>query len=266
VGGILMVIFIALIFRFTLTPRLVSMAKAHAEKGLVGRMEGHAAMDMSVSGESFFAKLFSSKGFTAVSNYFVMDWASVWIDIALGLLIAGALAAWVPDTFWQAFFFSNDPTLAKIEGPLVGPLVAIFSFVCSVGNVPLAAVLWRGGISFGGVVSFIFADLIILPILDIYRKYYGWKVMWYILVTFYVTMAAAGYVVEFLFGALGIIPQNRNVVTITEGIQWNYTTILNIIFLVLAAVLVIRFIRTGGLPMLRMMNTSEHEMTHHEMG
>ena len=265
VGGILMVIFIALIFRFTLTPRLVSMAKAHAEKGLVGRMEGHAAMDMSVSGESFFAKLFSSKGFTAVSNYFVMDWASVWIDIALGLLIAGALAAWVPDTFWQAFFFSNDPTLAKIEGPLVGPLVAIFSFVCSVGNVPLAAVLWRGGISFGGVVSFIFADLIILPILDIYRKYYGWKVMWYILVTFYVTMAAAGYVVEFLFEALGIIPQNRNVVTITEGIQWNYTTILNIIFLVLAAVLVIRFIRTGGLPMLRMMNTQEHEMTHHEM-
>jgi uncharacterized membrane protein YraQ (UPF0718 family) len=265
VGGILMVIFIALIFRFTLTPRLVSMAKAHAEKGLVGRMEGHAAMDMSVSGESFFARLFSSRGFTAISNYFVMDWASVWIDIALGLLIAGALAAWVPDTFWQAFFFSNDPTMAKIEGPLVGPLVAIFSFVCSVGNVPLAAVLWRGGISFGGVVSFIFADLIILPILDIYRKYYGWKVMWYILVTFYVTMAAAGYVVEFLFGALGIIPQNRNVVTITEGIQWNYTTILNIIFLVLAAVLVIRFIRTGGLPMLRMMNTSEHEMTHHEM-
>jgi uncharacterized protein len=265
VGGILMVIFIALIFRFTLTPRLVSMAKAHAEKGLVGRMEGHAAMDMSVSGGSFFARLFSGRGFTAVSHYFVMDWASVWIDIALGLLIAGALAAWVPDTFWQAFFFSNDPTLAKIEGPLVGPLVAIFSFVCSVGNVPLAAVLWRGGISFGGVVSFIFADLIILPILDIYRKYYGWKVMWYILVTFYVTMAAAGYVVEFLFGALGIIPQNRNVVTITEGIQWNYTTILNIIFLVLAAVLVIRFIRTGGLPMLRMMNTSEHEMTHHEM-
>ncbi|HYL42543.1 MAG TPA: permease, partial [Ktedonobacteraceae bacterium] len=212
-----------------------------------------------------FAKLFSGKGFTAVSNYFVMDWASVWVDIVLGLLIAGALAAWVPDTFWQAFFFSNDPTLAKIEGPLVGPLVAMVSFVCSVGNVPLAAVLWRGGISFGGVVSFIFADLIILPILDIYRKYYGWKVMWYILATFYVTMAAAGYVVEFLFGALGIIPQNRNVVTITEGIQWNYTTILNIIFLVLAAVLVIRFIRTGGLPMLRMMNTSEHEMTHHEM-
>jgi len=129
-----------------------------------------------------------------------------------------------------------------------------------VGNVPLAAVLWRGGISFGGVVSFIFADLIILPILDIYRKYYGWKVMGFILVTFYITMAAAGYVVEFLFEALGIIPQNRNIVAITEGIQWNYTTVLNILFLVLATVLVIRFFRTGGAAMLRMMGTPEQEM------
>src|SRR5881275_1234919 len=265
VGGILMVIFIGLLFRLTLTPKLVEMAKTHAEKGLMGRMEGHAAMDMSVSGGSFFSRLFSGRGFTAISNYFVMDWASVWVDIVLGLLIAGALAAWVPESFWQAFFLSNNPTLAKIEGPLVGPLVAIFSFVCSVGNVPLAAVLWRGGISFGGVVSFIFADLIILPILDIYRKYYGWKVMGYILLTFYVTMVAAGYIVEFLFEALGIIPQNRNVVAITEGVQWNYTTVLNIIFLLLAAILVIRFIRTGGIPMLRMMNTPEHDMAHHEM-
>ena len=265
VGGILMVIFIALIFRLTLTPKLVQMAKTQAERGAIGRMEGHAAMDMSVSGGSFFSRLFSGRGFTAVSHFFVMDWASVWVEIALGLLIAGALAAWVPDSFWNAFFLTNQPTLAKIEGPLVGPLVAIFSFVCSVGNVPLAAVLWRGGISFGGVVSFIFADLIILPILDIYRKYYGWKVMGYILVTFYVTMAAAGYVVEFLFEALGIIPSNRNIAAVTEGVQWNYTSILNIIFLVLAAILVIRFIRTGGIPMLRMMNTPEHDMAHHEM-
>jgi uncharacterized protein len=265
VGGILMVIFIALIFRLTLTPKLVQMAKTQAERGAIGRMEGHAAMDMSVSGGSFFSRLFSGRGFTAVSHFFVMDWASVWVDIALGLLIAGALAAWVPDSFWNSFFLTNHPTLAKIEGPLVGPLVAIFSFVCSVGNVPLAAVLWRGGISFGGVVSFIFADLIILPILDIYRKYYGWKVMGYILVTFYVTMAAAGYVVEFLFEALGIIPSNRNIAAVTEGVQWNYTSILNIIFLVLAAILVIRFIRTGGIPMLRMMHTPEHDMAHHEM-
>src|SRR5437899_12344225 len=262
-GGIVMVILIGLIFRMTLTPKLVEMARANADKGLLGRMEGHAAMDMSLSEGSFFSRLFSRKGFTAVSNVFVMDWASVWVDIALGLLIAGALAAWVPDSFWNAFFFSNNPTLSKIIGPLVGPLVAIVSFVCSIGNVPLAAVLWRGGISFGGVVSFIFADLIILLILDIYLKYYGWKVMGYILLTFYMTMAAAGYVVEFVFGALGIIPTNRNVVAITEGVFWNYTTVLNIIFLVLAAILVFRFIRTGDLLMLRMMNTPEQEMSHH---
>jgi uncharacterized protein len=261
-GGLLMVIFLAVLFRLTLTPRLVQMAKEQAEKGLIGRMEGHAAMDMSVSGGSFWRKLLSSEGLTAVSNYFVMDWASVWVDIALGLLIAGALAAWVPDSFWRAYFLSNNPTLAKIEGPLVGPLVAVISFVCSVGNVPLAAVLWRGGISFGGVVSFIFADLIILPILDIYRKYYGWKVMGYIFVTFFVTMAAAGYVVEFLFEALGIIPQNRNVVALTSGIEWNYTTVLNLIFLVVALALLVRFLRTGGLPMLKMMNRPEQEGDH----
>ncbi len=257
-GGIIMVIFIAILFRLTLTPKLVSLAKQHAEKGLAGRMEGHATMDMSVpEGKSFLARLVSERGFTSISHYFVMDWASVWVDIALGFLIAGAFAVWVPESFWQAFFLTNNPTLAKIEGPLVGPLVAIVSFVCSVGNVPLAAVLWRGGISFGGVVSFIFADLIVLPVLDIYRRYYGTKVMLYILGTFYVTMALAGYIVELLFGALGIVPTSRTVGAITEGVQWNYTSFLNIVFLALATVLLIRFFRTGGLNMLRMMGMSE---------
>src|SRR5438477_1328560 len=262
VGGILMVIFIALIFRLTLTPKLVQMAKTQAERGAIGRMEGHAAMDMSVSGGSFFSRLFSGRGFTAVSNFFVMDWASVWVDIALGLLIAGALAAWVPDSFWNAFFLTNHPTLAKIEGPLVGPLVAIFSFVCSVGNVPLAAVLWRGGISFGGVVSFIFADLIILPVIDIYRKYYGGRMALYILGTFYVTMAAAGYVVEVVFGTLGIVPTQRAIDVFTTGPTLNYTSVLNVSFLVLAAILVARFLRTGGPEMLRMMSAPQPPVAH----
>jgi len=253
-GGILMVLLIALIFRLTLTKSLVGRARAQAEQGLSGRMEGHAEMDMSVTGGSVWSRLTSARGFTATSHFFVMDWASLWQDIFIGLLIAGALAAWVPERFWQDFFLTSHPTLAKIEGPLVGPLVAIVSFVCSVGNVPLAAVLWKGGISFGGVVSFIFADLIVLPVLDIYRKYYGWKVMWYILATFYVTMAAAGYVVEVLFGALHIIPTDRSVAKITEGISFNYTTVLNIIFLLLAAILAVRFLRTGGPAMLRMMS------------
>lgn len=261
-GGILMVILIAIIFRLTLTPRLVQMARQNAEKGALGRMEGHATMDMSVQGGSFFSRLFSGRGFTAVSHLFVMDWASVWMDVAGGFLIAVALAAWVPETFWRGFFLTGNPTLAKIEGPLLGPMVAIVSFVCSVGNVPLAAVLWRGGISFGGVVSFIFADLIILPILDIYRRYYGGKVMLYILVTFYVTMATAGYAVELIFGALGIIPTNRTVALINQGPARNYTAVLNIVFLVVATALIARFLRTGGPDMLRMMNAPEDEMAH----
>ena len=259
-GGILMVLFIAIMFRLTLTPKLVAHAKAQAEKGMLGSMEGHAEMDMSVAEGSFWQKLTSPRGFTAVSHYFSMDWAAVWKDVAGGLLIAGALAAWVPNRFWQSFFLTSHPTLAKVEGPLVGPLVAIVSFVCSVGNVPLAAVLWRSGISFGGVVSFIFADLIVLPILDIYRKYYGWKVMFYILATFYVTMAIAGYVVEVLFGALGIIPTDRSVAKISEGISFNYTTWLNIVFLLIAAVLVWRFLRTNGLAMLQMMDKPVTDM------
>ncbi len=254
VGGVIMVILIALIFRLTLTPKLVAMARKNADQGRAGRMEGHAEMDMSVEGGSVIRKVFSGKGSTAISHYFVMDWASVWTDIVLGFLIAGALAAWVPDAFWQHFFLTGHPTLAKIEGPLVGPLVAIISFVCSVGNVPLAAVLWCGGISFGGVVSFIFADLIVLPVLDIYRKYYGGKVALYILGTFYATMAVTGYIIEIVFGALGIIPTDRTVSTISEGIRWNYTSWLNIIFLIIALVLVIRFLRTGGPAMLRMMS------------
>ena len=261
IGGILMVIILALIFRLTLTPRLVRLAREHVERGLVGRMEGHAAMDMSLEAEgTFLSRLLSGRGFTAVSHLFVMDWVSVWIDIAAGFLIAGALAAWVPNSFWQAFFLTGHPTLARIEGPLVGPLVAIISFVCSVGNVPLAAVLWRGGISFGGVVSFIFADLIVLPVLDIYRKYYGGRVALYILITFYVTMALAGYLVELLFDALGIIPTDRSVPAISQGPSLDYTTVLNVIVLLVAGVLVWRFLRTGGRAMLKMMSLSEAQV------
>ena len=201
VGGPLMILFLAVLFRIFLRTQLVDDARTHAERGVAGRMEGHAAMDdMAVEGGSFGSRIFSGRGFTAISHFFVMDWASIWTDILLGLLIAGSLAAWVPATFWQHLFLVDHPLLAKIWGPLVGPIVAIASFVCSIGNVPLAAVLWNGGISFGGVVAFIFADLIILPILNIYRKYYGWRMAAFLLAAFYATIVAAGYIVEILFG------------------------------------------------------------------
>jgi uncharacterized protein len=256
IGGAIMIVFLAVLFRIFLTPRLVEAARAQAERGLLGVMEGHANMDMSVSEGSLLDRIKSSKGKTAISHYFVMDWASILRDLVIGLLIAGALAAWVPNSFWQSFFLVHHPFLAKLWGPLIGPLVAMMSFVCSIGNVPLAAVLWNGGISFGGVVAFIFADLIILPILNIYRKYYGVKVSLFLLATFYATMVAAGLVVEFLFQALGLIPTSRHAKVMEAGITFNYTTVLNIVFLTLAAVLIVRFLRTGGPAMLRMMGNS----------
>jgi uncharacterized membrane protein YraQ (UPF0718 family) len=190
-----------------------------------------------------------------------MDWASVWMDIVGGLLIAGALAAWLPQGFWQGFFLTDHPLLAKLWGPLIGPTVAVVSFVCSVGNIPLAAVLWNNGISFGGVIAFIFADLIVLPILDIYRRYYGLRMTGFILATFYFAMAVAALIVEAAFGALGLIPQERNAQVIEASITWNYTTGLNIVFLALAALLVWRFMKTGGPEMLRMMNAPAQPST-----
>ena len=256
IGGPLMIVVLALLFRVFLKQRMVTTARRQADKGLLGSMEGHAAMDMSVTeGGSLLRRITSPKGFTAISHTFVMDWAAIYKDIFGGLLIAGALAAWVPQSFWQGFFLVHHPLLAKIWGPIVGPLVAIISFVCSIGNVPLAAVLWNGGISFGGVIAFIFADLIVLPILNIYRKYYGWRMMFFLLGTFYVTMVAAGFVVELLFGALGLVPTGPRSAKVVEAhVAWNYTTVLNIIFLALAALLLWRFFRTRGLAMLRMMD------------
>ncbi|WP_225101102.1 permease [Streptomyces sp. CoH27] len=264
VGGPIMIIALAVLFRLFLRSGLLRQAREQAERGRAGSMEGHAAMDMSVRRDGAFARrLFSREGFTATSHVFVMEWAAILRDLVGGLLIAGAIAAWVPDSFWRTFFFDGHPLAARLWGPLVGPLVAIASFVCSIGNVPLAVVLWKGGISFGGVVAFIFADLLILPILNIYRKYYGARMAAFLLGTFYLAMAVAGYIVEFAFGGLGLIPDQADAKVPMEGIRWNYTTWLNIAFLGFAAVLLVRFLRTGGLSMLRMMGGSPDTGRHH---
>jgi len=250
VGGPLMVVLMALLFRLFLSRKLVAEARTQADKGLKGKMEGHAEMDMSVTKGSFWQRITSKNGFTATSHYFVMDLLAVWKDIAGGLLIAGALAAWVPKDFWKEFFLVSHPVAAKVWGPIVGPIVAVVSFVCSVGNIPLAAVLWNGGISFGGVIAFIYADLIVLPIIDIYRKYYGWKVAGLIVAVFYIAMALAALLIELLFDSLRLIPSQRSAQIVETSISLNYTTVLNVIFLAIAFLLVVRFLKTGGPKML----------------
>lgn len=269
-GGPIMIVVLAVLFRLLLRERLLHQAREQAEQGLAGSMEGHAAMDMSVQRQGSFARrLISAEGFTATAHVFVMEWAAIVRDLVIGLFIAGAIAAWVPDAFWRHFFFEGHPLASKVWGPLVGPLVAIASFVCSIGNVPLAVVLWKGGISFGGVVAFLFADLLILPILNIYRKYYGARMTLFLLGTFYAAMVVAGYVVEAVFGGLGLVPDQADAEIPMEGVTWNYTTVLNIAFLVLAAALLWRFFRTGGAAMLRMMGGSPddgHDHRGHEHG
>ncbi|MGJ5755878.1 hypothetical protein FB563_8406 [Streptomyces puniciscabiei] len=269
VGGPVMIVVLAMLFRLLLRERLLRQAREQAERGLAGSMEGHAAMDMSVGAEGgFLHRLLSREGLTSVSHIFVMEWAAILRDLVAGLLIAGAIAAWVPDDFWHAFFLAGHPLAAKLIGPLIGPVVAIATFVCSIGNVPLAVVLWKGGISFGGVIAFIYADLLILPILNIYRKYYGARMAAFLLGTFFAAMAVAGYVVEFAFGGLGLIPDQAEAKVPQEGVSWNYTTWLNIAFLVLATALLLRFLRTGGPAMLRTMGGSpdrgehDHDHTH----
>jgi uncharacterized membrane protein YraQ (UPF0718 family) len=266
VGGPLMIVVLAVLFRLFVRSRLIDAAREQADQGLAGSMEGHAAMDMSIQRDgSFLQRLFSTEGLTSVSHVFVMEWLAILRDLILGLFIAGAIAAWVPETFWQEFFLADHPGWAVAWGPIVGPIVAIFSFVCSIGNVPLAAVLWNGGISFGGVIAFIFADLLIIPILNIYRKYYGVRMMLILLGTLYAAMVAAGYLVEFLFGTVNLIPTQRSTKVMETGISWNYTTWLNIAFLVIAALLLVRFFTTGGMPMLRMMGGSpEPTDGHHQ--
>jgi uncharacterized membrane protein YraQ (UPF0718 family) len=252
-GGMVMIALLVPLLRLVMRKPLIAVAKAQAEKGVAGRMEGHAKMDMAVYDGPLLQRIFSKRGLTAASHYFVMDWASLWVDLVAGLLIAGAIAAWVPKGVWAGLFFAGHPWESRIVGPLIGPIVAVFTFVCSIGNVPLAAVLWNGGASFGGVIAFLFADLIVLPLLDIYRRYYGLKATAALTAAFYIAMAAAAYVIEAVFALLHLTPEARSAQVIEAGFSWNYTAVLNIGFMVLAAALAWRFMVTGGPKMLRMM-------------
>jgi uncharacterized membrane protein YraQ (UPF0718 family)/YHS domain-containing protein len=259
VGGVIMIVLLALLGGLFLTGRLVTAARAkldaehdqgtghvHStghEQGAHGHHEhedhehGEHAGGGGDRQQPWQAAVRTRAGWADAATYTVADLTMLRREMIIGFLAAGFLAVLVPVAFWNAFFVSGHGIWTSIENAVVGPFIALISFVCSIGNVPLAAALWKGGISFGGVVSFIFADLIALPLVLIYRKFYGGRLALRMLAVFWAVMAAAGLVTELIFKAAGIVPTRRPVQIVPEHLTWNYTTVLNIVFLLAFAVL-----------------------------
>jgi uncharacterized membrane protein YraQ (UPF0718 family) len=231
IGGVVLVVIMTVLVRLTYPAQLVEEARHHSE-----RAGGHEHEAMVIEGDGFWDRLRKPAGRIAVAQNFAMDFIMLWKDLLGGFLIAGFLSAFVPAEFWKSFFLSGaSPWLQVPANALLGPLVAIVTFVCSIGNVPMAAVLWASGISFGGVLAFLYADLIVLPLLDAYRRYYGWRMAAYIGVVFYATMVLASLVMDVAFTWLGLVPApNPNIRADLVQFSFNYTFWLNLIFGALA--------------------------------
>ena len=224
-GGLVMIVLMAVLLRLFVSPRLEQQARRHAQHVDAGHQH-HAAGEHVPWRE----RLTSVQAWSDVAHNFRGDWKMLWKEIALGFLLAGFIAQ-LGNGFFQHLFISNAPApLPAIENVLVGPIIAVLSFVCSVGNVPLAAVLWSGGISFAGVLAFLFADLIVIPILLIYRKYYGGRYTVRITALMFVTMVLAALIVAGVFGALGLVPIGPRPTRagIFGPIQLNYKLVLNV--------------------------------------
>ena len=256
VGGVIMIVLLALLGGLFLSGRVVSAARAKLDaehdqgtghEHRTGHEQGaptshdHDGHDGHGTGDEptqpWRRAIRTKAGWADAATYTVADLTMLRREMIIGFVVAGFIAVLVPDVFWHTFFITGHGIWTSIENAIVGPFIALISFVCSIGNVPLAAALWKGGISFGGVVSFIFADLIALPLVLIYRKFYGTRLALRMLAVFWTVMAAAGLVTEVIFSGAGLIPARRPIQIVPEHLTWNYTTILNIIFLVIFGVL-----------------------------
>lgn len=236
-GGLVLIAIMTLLVRLTYPRRIVEAGRAHEQTGHVAEHDHGALL---APGASLWDKLRSRQGWTYVAQYVAMDWSMLWRDLIGGFIIAGFLAILIPSSFWNRLFIQSAPSpLRLIENAVVGPIVAVVSFVRSVGNVPLAAILFAGGITFGGAIAFLYADLIVLPIIDIYRKYYGWRLALYITGVLFATMVLTAIIVDLVFSGLNhlfpaaqFIPApNHQLVQMVEHLSFNYTAVLNIVAL-----------------------------------
>jgi uncharacterized protein len=238
VGGIIMIALLATLGALWLRGRLVVQARERLQRAEDTYEHQHVHPEGEEAGQSpLKTRLQSVAGWADSATYTMSDLTMLRRELVIGYTVAGFLAVLVPTSVWQAVFISGHGFWTTIENAIVGPFIAIISFVCSIGNVPLAAALWKGGISFGGVIAFIFADLIAFPLLLIYRRYYGKRLMLRMLVVFWALMSTAGLLTELLFRAAGLVPTVRPTTVAPAHFSWNYTTYLNLIFLVLFGVL-----------------------------
>jgi len=242
VGGLVLILIMALLVRLFVSTRLEEQARANAEEADAGHQHHSAGGHMTIR-----ERLTSAGAWSDVAHNFRNDWSMLWKEIMLGFILAGFVGQ-LPDSFFSALFLTGAPAPVKLlENAVIGPVIAVLSFVCSVGNVPLAAVLWSGGIGFAGVIAFIFADLIVVPIVLIYRKYYGKQFAIRIVALMFVTMVSAAVIVDLLFAGLGLIPTARPTrADIFSSIKVGYKLFTNILGIAIFAVLLGLTMRRGA--------------------
>src|SRR3954469_21508380 len=243
-GGLILIALMWLGLRLFVTRRLEEEARMHAEAADAG----HQHKSSGAAGLSVRQRLGSLEAWSDVAHNFRGDWQMLWKEISAGFLIAGFISLLPVDFFNSLFVTDASPPVQLIENVFLGPLVAVLSFVCSVGNAPLAAVLWAGGISFSGVIAFIYADLLIIPLVIVYRRYYGGRGTALIVGLVFGSMVGAALAVDGIFSALGLVPTHRpSIDSITaRGISWNYTTALDILFTLVAVALFALTLRRGA--------------------
>ncbi len=240
-GGIVMIVLMAAMLRLFVSPRLEEQARKHAQEADTGHQHHMAGEAM-----TWRERLTSASAWSDVAHNFRGDWQMLYKEVGLGFLLAGFIGL-LGNDFFNALFIKDAPAaLRTIENVIVGPIIAVLSFVCSVGNVPLAAVLWSGGISFAGVMAFIFADLIVLPILVVYRKYYGWSFTVRITALMFVTMVVAALIIDLAFGAVDLIPASRpSRGDIFGEVSFDYKLALNLLGLLIFGALFAMTMRRG---------------------
>jgi uncharacterized protein len=231
IGGIVLIAIMTLLVRVTYPKALVEEARRRVDEA-----GGHDHGSMEAAEGTFWERMRRPETRVAIAQNAAMDFSMLWKDLLGGFVIAGFLGALVPDGAWKVLFLQGaPPALQLVENAFVGPVIAIIAFVCSIGNVPLAAILWASGISFGGVLAFLYADLIVFPLLDVYRKYYGIRMTLYLFAVFFVTMAVTAIIMDGAFSALHLVPTpNRNIVHDVTMFSFNYTFWLNLAFGALA--------------------------------